>query len=147
MLYAFGFERIAVVMGDLYFVDPNPGPGQEGAERGVRLEVRQLERGPLRGSIYSATPISVEQPIWRADLLETASGPPGSFDRTHHHPRFRAWEPGRRHFVEAMSADPVGWVGQRLSDLDSLLAEAGVERDEVDPADAESLRAAVPEIV
>ncbi|MGH3825762.1 MAG: hypothetical protein ACRDQX_01100 [Pseudonocardiaceae bacterium] len=34
MLYAFGFARIAVVMGDLYFVDPDPLPGQEGAERG-----------------------------------------------------------------------------------------------------------------
>ena len=147
MLYAFGFERIAVVMGDLYFVDPNPGAGQEGAERGVRLELRALQRGPLRGSIYSATPFSVERPIWRADLLETADGPPGSFNRTHHHPRFRGWEPGRRHFVEAMSADPVGWVGERLSDLASLLAEAGVEADEVGGGDAAAVRAAVPEIL
>ena len=147
MLYAFGFERIAVVMGDLYFLDPRPGAGQEGAERGVRLELRLLERGQLRGSIYSATPISIDQPIWRADLLETADGPPGSFDRTHHHPRFREWEPGRRHFVEELSADPIGWVGQRLSDLDSVLTDAGVAADEVDPRDAEALRAAVPEIV
>src|SRR5262245_29095800 len=27
MLYAFGFERVGVVMGELYFVDPNPLPG------------------------------------------------------------------------------------------------------------------------
>jgi hypothetical protein len=25
MLYAFGFERVGVVAGDLYFVDPRPG--------------------------------------------------------------------------------------------------------------------------
>jgi hypothetical protein len=43
MLYLFGFHRIGVVLSDLYFVDPNPNPGQEGAERGVRLEVRLLE--------------------------------------------------------------------------------------------------------
>ena len=42
MLYVFGFESIGVVVSDLYFVDPDPGPGQEGAERGVRLEVRML---------------------------------------------------------------------------------------------------------
>ena len=53
MFYAFGFERVGVVMGELYFVDPNPLPGQEGAERGVRLEVRLIEPGELKGSIYS----------------------------------------------------------------------------------------------
>jgi hypothetical protein len=46
-----------------------------------------------------------------------------------------------------MSADPVAWVGKRLADLDSLLEEADVARDEVGPSDAEDLRAAVPEIV
>jgi len=146
MLYAFGFERIAVVMGDLFFVDPDPGPGQEGAERGVRLEVRLLERGDLNGSIYSAVPISVDRPVWRADLLERVDGPAGSFDRTHHHPAFRGWEPGGRHFVPELSAAPVEWVGQRLSDLDGLLTEAGVAPDEVHPTDAAALRGAVPEI-
>ena len=78
MLYAFGFERIGVVASDLYFVDPNPGPGQEGPEQGVRVEVRHFERGALQGSIYSAQPIAVERAIWRADLLESVeqSGQP-----------------------------------------------------------------------
>ena len=53
MLYAFGFERVGVVAGDLYFVDPRLAKGQEGAEHGVRVELRVLERGPLQGSIYS----------------------------------------------------------------------------------------------
>ena len=57
MLYVFGFERTGVAVGDLYFVDPDPPPGQEGAERGVRLEVRLLEHGPLPGSPYSGRPI------------------------------------------------------------------------------------------
>ena len=30
MLYAFGFERVGVLVGDLYFVDPRPAKGQEG---------------------------------------------------------------------------------------------------------------------
>lgn len=147
MLYAFGFASVGVVVSDLYFVDPDPSPGQEGPERGVRLEVRLLERGELRGSIYSAQPIGVADPVWRADLLESVASPPGSFDRTHHHPSFRGWEPGSRRFVPELSADPLGWVGARLADLDALLDEAELDASAVDPGDADELRAAVPEIV
>lgn len=146
MLYAFGFERVGVVMGDLYFVDPDPLPGQEGAERGVRLEVRLLEPGDLTGSIYSARPIVVDRPVWRVDLLEAVTGPPGSLDRAHHHPAFSAWEPGPRHFLDELSAQPLEWVAARLSDLDALLEQAGMAVAEVGAGDAEALRQAVPEI-
>ena len=147
MLYAFGFERVGVLVGDLYFVDPRPAKGQEGAERGVRLELRILDRGALKGSIYSAQPIEVGQPVWRADLLESVAGPPGSFDRTHCHPAFDGWNPGRRVYESEMSADPFGWLGNSLADLDGLLASAGFPADAAGPGDAESLRAAAPEIV
>ncbi|MGO9143503.1 MAG: hypothetical protein ACLP70_19005, partial [Streptosporangiaceae bacterium] len=146
MLQVFGFDRIGVLMSDLYFVDPSPGPGQEGAERGVRLEVRMLEQGRLTGSIYSARPIKVGQPIWRADLLETADGPPGSLNRAHHHPGLRNWEPGSRVFDPELSASPVQWVAGMLSDLDRLLELSGIEPDAALRADAESLRAWVPQI-
>ncbi|HEY7104976.1 MAG TPA: hypothetical protein VH986_01090 [Acidimicrobiia bacterium] len=147
MLYVFGFERVGVVVGDLFFVDPQPAPGQEGAERGVRLEVRVIERPELRGSIYSAQPIHVETPIWRVDLLETLAGTPGSHDRTHHHPRFRGYEPGRRRYDDALMADPVEWVGTQLVDLDALVEQSEVDAREVDPDDARQLRDAVPEIL
>ena len=147
MLYAFGFERVGVLVGDLYFVDPRPAKGQEGAEHGVRLELRMLDRGALKGSVYSAQPIEVGQPIWRADLLESVEGRPGSFDRTHHHPAFTGWEPGRRVFTRELSADPLGWLAARLADLDALLAEAGFEPGAAGPGDARSLRDAAPEIV
>jgi hypothetical protein len=147
MLYAFGFERVGVLAGDLYFLDPRPGPGQEGAEHGVRVELRVLERGALPGSIYSAQPIEAGQPIWRADLLESVAGPPGSFDRTHHHPAFRGWDPGRRVFVRELSADPLGWLGAKLADLDGLLAAAGFPAETAGPDDAGRLCAVAPEIV
>jgi hypothetical protein len=147
VLYAFGFDRVGVVVSDLYFVDPNPGPGQEGPERGVRLEVRLLDRGELKGSIYSAQPIAVDRPLWRADLLESVYGPPGSFDRTHHHPRFSGWEPGSRCFVTELSKDPLHWLGARLRDLDGLLADAGVDPCELGEHDAAGVKAAVPEIL
>jgi hypothetical protein len=138
MLYTFGFEQIGVLVCDLYFVDPEPGKGQE---------LRALERGDLKGSIYSAQPLSVGQPIWRVDLLESVDGTPGSFDRTHHHPSFTGWEPGSRVFERELSADPIGWLGRKLSDLPELLKEAGVSADVAGPDDAASLRDATPEIV
>ena len=147
MLYAFGFERVGVVVGDLYFVNPNQRPGQEGAERGVRLELRMLAPGELKGSIYSARPIEVAKPVWRADLLETVIGPPGSLNRAHHHPRFNGWEPGQRVFDPELSADPVTWVGKQLSDLSEILTRGGVEIDESFAADAQSLRDRAPEIM
>ncbi|HEX4701858.1 MAG TPA: hypothetical protein VH352_07005 [Pseudonocardiaceae bacterium] len=147
MLYMFGFDLVGVVVGDLYFVDPTPAKGQEGAEHGVRLEVRLLERGPLVGSIYSAQPITVERPVWRADFLESVDGTPGSFDRTHHHPVFRGWDPTSRVFERALSADPLGWLAGKLADLDGLLAEAGFPADTAGPDDATELRDAAPEIV
>jgi len=147
MLYAFGFEKIGVVVSDLYFVNPDPEEGQDGPERGVRLEVRFLDRGELRGSVYSAQPIAVDRPIWRADLLESVASEPGSLDRAHHHPRFDGWEPGRRRFETALSARPLAWVGERLGDLEGLLDDAGVASAEVGGGDPSALRGAVPEIL
>ena len=37
-----------------------------------------LEPGELTGSIYSARPITIAEPVWRADLLESADGPPAA---------------------------------------------------------------------
>lgn len=147
MLYVFGFERIGVAVSDIYFVDPNPDKGQEGAEHGVRLEVRTLGQGELKGTIYSARPIHVDRPIWRVDLLESVKGRPGSFDRTHHHPTFTDWDPSSRVFDRELSGDPLQWLAAKLTDLDGVLDRAGVARDEVIAADVTELRACVPEIL
>jgi len=148
MLYAFGFERIGVFASDLYFVNPDPDPGQEGPERGVRVEVRALERGALKGSIYSAQPIAVERMVWRADLLESVDSEPGSLDRAHHHPDCRGWEPGERQFDPEMSAAPLDFVARWLADLEGLLLQqGGTAATEVDGRDADALRRRLPEIV
>lgn len=146
MLQVFGFERIGVVVGDIYFIDPVPRKGQEGPEHGVRLEVRLLEPGELTGSIYSSRPINIAEPVWRADLLESTDSVPGSLDRAHHHPKMRNWEPGRRVFDRALSSDPVGWVGTMLSDLEGMLGRAGIDIDATLAADADSLRRVVPDV-
>jgi hypothetical protein len=146
MFYAFGFDQLGVVLSDLYFVDPNPKPGQEGPERGARLEVRPFERPEPDGSVYAARPIGVGRPVWRADLLESVASEPGSFDRTHHHPRFRGWEPGGRTFEKELSADPIAWVARRLADVDVLLAGAEVAPAAISESERAELRAAIPQI-
>jgi hypothetical protein len=146
MLYAFGFEHVGIVVGDLYFLNPRTVPGQEGAERGVRLELRVLERGPLKGAVYSAQPIAVDRPLWRVDLLESVDSHPGSLDRAHHHPRFEGWDPGDRHFVPELSTAPLDWLERELGDLDRVLARAGAA-GAAGAADAAALRRTVPEIL
>jgi hypothetical protein len=141
------FDRVGVVVSDLYFVNPRPGPGQEGAERGVRLELRLFERDALVGSIYSAVPIRVDRPLWRVDLLESVASAPGSLDRAHHHPRFNGWEPGRRVFVEELSSDPVGWLRDRFARIDEVLDQAEAPEPVTSGDDVNALRAAGPMVV
>lgn len=147
MFAAFGFETIGVVVGDMYFVDPNPLEGQETPERGVRLELRMVDRGQPRGSIYAGVPIAFARPLWRVDLFGSTESPPGTLDRAHHHPRFDGWEPGRRNFVPELTADPPAWLAGQLADPAAVLARAGVDLDEVTEADLTGLAAAAPEIV
>ena len=147
MFLVFGFERVGVVLGDIYFVDPNPHPGPEGAERGVRVEVRFVQPQQIEGSIYAARPILVGEPIWRLDLLESVDGKPGSFDRTHHHPQMRGWEPDQRKFERELSADPLGYLGDRLRDLPGLLAQAELPTDAAGGEDARQLHDAADDIV
>jgi hypothetical protein len=130
MLQAFVFEKVGVVVGDLYFLDPHPHKGQEGPEHGVRLELRAIDRGELKSSIYSAVPIAVGTPIWRVDLLESVDGKPGSFNRTHHHPKFtEKWDPVSRVFLRELSQDPLGWLAGQLADLPGILDRAEVPKD------------------
>src|SRR5262249_38501241 len=75
------------------------------------------------------------------------AGPAGSYDRTHHHPKMRGWEPGSRQFDGAMSADPLRFLGERLADLDALVQEAGMDAAVVDERDAAELRDEAPAIV
>jgi hypothetical protein len=146
MLYAWGFEKIGIVASDLFFVDPDQKPGEEGAEHGVRLEVRFLDKPPVTGSVYSAQPIHVGKPVWRADLLETITGSPGSQDRHHHHPGFRDWEPSPRSYDQAIKDDTLGWLTDRLRDLSGLLAGAGLDASLAGRSDAAQLAAIAPDI-
>jgi hypothetical protein len=142
MLWLMAFDRVGIAASDLYFLDPEPDPQQEGAERGVRLELRVLERDELKGSMYSSVPIRVGRPLWRVVLLESVASTPGSLDRAHHHPRFDGWEPGPRILVEALSSNPFDWLRDRFAAIQDVLAHAAVSPDVLGPHDIEDLRAA-----
>ncbi|GBG36977.1 hypothetical protein [Mycobacterium montefiorense] len=147
MLAVFGFESMGVVVEDMFFVDPTSNEGQETPERGVRLELRLVDKAEPHGSIYAGIPIAFNRPVWRVDLFGSTGSPPGTLDQAHHHPRFNGWEPGRRNFVPELSADPVAWLAGELADPAAVLARAGVDTDEVTEADLTGLAAAAPEIV
>jgi len=117
MLQAFCFGTVAVTLEDLYFVDPDPLPGQEDPERGVRVELRLTEASAWRGSIYASQRTVVDTGLWRADFFESITGGPGSKDRMHHHPTMVEDEPGPRVFDPALTDDPFGWLETRLADL------------------------------
>jgi hypothetical protein len=133
----FGFDAVAVVIGDLYLLDPGE---THGAERGVRLEIRLIERELSQDALFAAAPVTLGRPLWRADLLEAVDHP-GTLDRAHHHTEFADWEPSEREFTD-MAGDPVGWVTARLGNLDGVLGPAGPRA----AADADRVRQAVPEV-
>jgi hypothetical protein len=145
MLSSFSFDKIAVTVEDIYFLDPVQKPGNEGPERGVRVELRLLERFPHQGSVYAAQPFLMGTVIWRADLLESVAAGPGSADRMHYHPHMTDSEPGNRVFDTAIPADPIGWLTRQLGSLDDLLA-GKVDGVEQFAADAAALRSEAPHI-
>jgi len=148
MLYMLAFEKLGLLISDLYFLDPFPDPGQgEGPERGIRLELRLMDVGEVDGTIYASHPITAGRPLWRGDLLETADGPYGSFDRTHHHVAMDGWEPDKRVFDTELSADPIGFLAAGFADLPRLLGQAKLAPGDLGPNDERLLREAVPEIV
>ncbi|MCW2887166.1 MAG: hypothetical protein QOE54_1547 [Streptosporangiaceae bacterium] len=140
-------DSLAVIIEDLYFVDPDPAPGQEGPERGIRVELRLLEQRPRRGSVYASQRIVADKAVWRADFLESVARGPGSKDRMHHHPTMTGNEPGARVFTRSLTEDPMGWLETRLSDTAALLEAADIPDAKAYLPSADALRAALPEIM
>ncbi len=114
-------ETLALTLRETDFLDPALRGEPDARERGVRLEVRPL-RTAAGGSLYSSPSLDLGPAVCRVDVLESA---PGAADRVHWHPVMHDGEPGERVFDPAISADPLGWLEERLRDLGSLLV--GVE--------------------
>lgn len=142
MRHAFVFDRVAVLVGPWH--EPADPP-----ESGARVEVRLLADEPPRGTSSAAQRLTIDQPLFRADLFDRLDGPPGNLTSAHFHPWFDGVEPCDRHWDEAIQRDPTDWLRAELSDLRRLVERAGVADADVASldSDAAAVRDALPEIV
>jgi hypothetical protein len=117
------FDRLAVSVLRVDFIDPAVAHEPDARERGVRIEIRPVTTNAA-GSVYASWTRTIEPGVCRIDLLESA---PGAADRMHWHPDMTDGEPGERTFDSDMPSDPVGWVTGFLRDrLGDHLARHGV---------------------
>lgn len=124
MRVVFGFERLAVLVEDIDFLNPEWADQSDVRERGARVELRPVETVDAPGgSVYSSQTLIAGLGLCRLDFLESA---PHAADRMHWHPAMAGGEPDERRFDHELSADPVGWLRARLKDGERFLRDAGV---------------------
>lgn len=142
MRQAFVFDNVAVVVGPWH--EPADPP-----ERGARVEVRLVDQERWRGSPSAAQRVSIDRPLFRADLFDTLDAPPGNLRSAHFHPRFDGVEPCDRYWRDEVHRDPIGWLTAELSDLRSLLDRSGLDAADAPwvDLDAAALRDALPAVV
>ncbi|MGD0245567.1 MAG: hypothetical protein ABSB59_35315 [Streptosporangiaceae bacterium] len=132
MQHILALSRSAVMIRHWFEIDLDDAS----MEHGARIEIRDLPPQPRRGSESASQLTVVDRPLWRADLFDRLTDPPGSFGVAHYHPRFTDNEPSGRHWDPALSADPWTWLGDQIT---SLGAAAGGAAWPLDPADAAEL--------
>lgn len=142
MMQAFVFENVAVL------VFPWNEPGDP-PERGTRVEVRLLEHQAQRGSQFAAQRVVIDHPVFRADLFDQTTAPPGNLRSAHFHPNFEGVEPSDRFWRDEVKKDPAGWLARELSDLGKVLERGGVAASGVAwvESEAAAVREAIPAIV
>jgi len=113
-------------------------------EHGARVELRELARQAHRGSESAAQAITLDRPLWRADLFDLADSEARTFGAAHYHPRFHGNEPCGRVWDPALRADPWRWLADQVA---SLGAASGHEPWPLDPEDASELPMLADQIV
>jgi hypothetical protein len=106
-------------------------------EHGARIELRELPVQPHRGTESAAQLVTLDRPLWRADLFDRLADAPGTFGAAHYHPEFDGNEPSERAWDVTLTADPWGWLGDQVA---SLGAASGHAAWPVDLADAAEIR-------
>lgn len=145
MRVLFCFERLALLVEDVDFLNPELAGSPDVRERGARLELRPVEvTDPAGGTIYASQLVSSGLGRCRLDFLESA---PHAADRMHWHPAMSAGEPERRTFDRELSADPIGWLRGRLTDGATFLRDAGIAAPEEYAGDVRAMAAAADDIV
>jgi hypothetical protein len=125
-------SRSAVIVRHWFEIDLD----NSSMEHGVRVELRELAERPRRGSESAAQLVTLDRPLWRADLFDRLTDAPGSFGVAHYHPKFLGNEPCPRVWDPQLTADPWRWLADQLKNV-----ETG-QRSEtpLDAADAAEIR-------
>jgi hypothetical protein len=105
-------------------------------EHGARIELRELAPQEHRGSESAAQIVTADRPLWRADLFDRLTDPPGSYGVAHFHPGFSGSEPSTRAWDPALSASPWDWLHDQVA---SVGAASGHGAWPLDPEDASEL--------
>ena len=140
MQHILALSRSAVIIRHWFEIDLDDAS----MEHGARIEIQELVRHPHRGSESASQLTTVDRPLWRADLFDRLTDPPGSFSVAHFHPRFNGNEPSPRCWDAALSADPWTWLGDQVASLGAAAGGAGWP---IDPGDAAELPGLAGEVV
>jgi hypothetical protein len=140
VLHIVALSRSAVVVRHWFEIDLRDCS----LEHGARVELRELAPQAHRGSESAAQVITLDRPLWRADLFDLVDSDARAFCAAHYHPRFNGNEPCGRVWDPALTADPWRWLGGQLA---SLGAASGREPWPLDPEDASELPMLADQIV
>ena len=140
MQHILTLSRTAVIIRHWFEIDLDDAS----MEHGVRIELRELAAHPRRGSESAAQLVTVDRPLWRADLFDRLTDAPGTFGVAHYHPRFGGPEPCPRVWDPKLTADPWSWLEDQFARLGAA-SETGTWP--VDPADGPKLSRLSTEIV
>jgi hypothetical protein len=133
MQHIIALSRTAVIVRHWFEIDLQ----DSALEHGVRIELRELAGQARRGSESAAQLVTLDRPLWRADLFDRHTDPPGTFGVAHFHPQFLGNEPCPRVWDPQLNADPYRWLGNQLAQLGGA---AGMQPWPVDSEDAGDLR-------
>jgi hypothetical protein len=125
-------SRTAVIVRHWFEIDL----GDASMEHGARVELRELTAQPHRGSESAAQLMTLDRPLWRADLFDRLVDAPRSFGAAHYHPEFSGDEPCPRVWDQELTASPWDWLGGQLAYLGTAHGN-GTWR--LEPADAAEL--------
>lgn len=140
MLHIVALSRSAVIVRHWFEIDLTGCS----LEHGARVELRELAPQAHRGSESAAQAITLDRPLWRADLFDLVDSETRAFSAAHFHPRFHGNEPCGRVWDPALTADPWRWLADQLA---SLGTASGHEPWPLDPEDASDLPMLADQIV
>jgi hypothetical protein len=112
-------------------------------EHGARIELRELSAHPRRGSESAAQLITLDRPLWRADLFDRLADEPGTFGVAHYHPEFSGNEPCPRVWDPELTAAPWRWLRDQFAGLGAARPNGPWAMDPADAAELSRLADAV----